>query len=172
MRDEPTAEELANYRVDRTNWEPGPWDGEPDRTQWQHAGYACLMVRHPRHGNWCGYVGVDETNPAFSKSWKNKDEFPDLESDVNYSDFCDGVICHVPAPGMPERVWWIGFDCGHAWDVHPGMHSHLPAAIRERYREEDRSMMKGTVLCPTYKTVAYVRKRVNALAEIRKANAG
>lgn len=158
-----SAEELNSYKVDKTNWTRGVWDEEPDRMQWEHAGYACLIVRHPRYGNWCGYVGVDEAHPAFSKSWKNKEEFPELETGVNYSDFCDGTICHVPAPDMPERVWWIGFDCGHVSDLQPGMHSHVPAAIRERYRAED-ERMKYSVLRPTYKTVAYVRKRVEELA--------
>ncbi len=28
-------------------------------------------------------------------------------------------ICHLPAPGEPDSVWWFGFDCAHAGDFNP-----------------------------------------------------
>lgn len=157
-----TAEQLANYKVDRTNWEPGPWDQEPDRVQWQHAGYACLMTRHPHHGNWCGYVGVDEASPFFAKKWGG-DDFPALDHEVNYSDFCDGHICHVPEAGMTDRVWWLGFDCGHAFDYCPGMHAMLPEAVRARFRREDAEF--DLLRKRHYWTEKEVHKRVEKLAD-------
>lgn len=36
-------------------------------------------------------------------------------------------ICHVPDPGEPETLWWLGFDTVHAGDYAPGM-----AAISRR----------------------------------------
>jgi hypothetical protein len=33
-------------------------------------------------------------------------------------------ICHVPAEGRPERVWWFGFDCAHYGDLCPGMNRY------------------------------------------------
>jgi hypothetical protein len=157
---EPTAEELANYRVDKSTWARGPWDREPDRVQWQHAGYACLMRRHPRDGFWCGYVGIDEAHPAFAKDWQGE-AFPALENEVNYSDFCGGTICHVPEPDMPERVWWIGFDCGHAWDIAPGLDARARSMMKYTAAEE----VIGGVFRQSYNTEAYVRRRVEALAD-------
>lgn len=29
---------------------------------------------------------------------------------LTYSDRCHDDICHVPAPGEPDDVWWFGFD--------------------------------------------------------------
>jgi hypothetical protein len=33
--------------------------------------------------------------------------------------------------GLGE-LHWLGFDCGHAWDMSPGLQSMLPPHIRER----------------------------------------
>lgn len=50
--------------VDRHGWGPGPWDGEPDKRQWEFEGTACLAVRGPS-GAWCGYAGVPEGHPLY-----------------------------------------------------------------------------------------------------------
>lgn len=34
-------------------------------------------------------------------------------------------VCHVPEPGRPDEVWWLGFDCGHAFDLSPTMAAKL-----------------------------------------------
>ena len=46
--------------VDKSEWERGEWDGEPDKVQWvdKDTGLFCLAVR--AHSHWCGYVGVGE----------------------------------------------------------------------------------------------------------------
>ena len=125
-----TREQLEAYKVDRTGWTAGPWDKEPDRLRWQHAGYACLMVRHPRHGYWCAYVGVDRAHPLYGKHPLHG-EAPELFArvdsarDLNYGDVCDGLVCHVPARGMPDDVWWLGMDFGHAFDQAPGLEAHM-----------------------------------------------
>lgn len=104
----------------------GPWADEPDKRQWidEATDLDCLMVRHGSSGHWCGYVGVPPGHP-----WHGKD-YGDLDVSVHggltYADFCmenagEEAICHVPEPGRPDHVWWLGFDCGHAWDRRPGM---------------------------------------------------
>jgi hypothetical protein len=30
-----------------------------------------------------------------------------------------GGICHIPYPGRPADVWWLGFDCAHCDDLSP-----------------------------------------------------
>ncbi len=45
-------------------------------------------------------------------------------------------ICHVPSPGEPDRVFWFGFDCAHAWDMSPGNTKYHLTHIRDEvYRD-------------------------------------
>ena len=109
---------------DKTKWGQGPWLFEPDQVQWvdEATGLTCIARRNMRGGNWCGYVGVNDGHPYFKKG------YDDVEADVHggltYADLCEGEpgegICHLPAPGEPDAVWWLGFDCAHAWDRRPG----------------------------------------------------
>jgi len=74
--------------VDRTGWGSGPWDGEPDKRQWQDeaTGLPCLIVRTTL-GHLCGYVGVpeghllhgkgySETVPALAEALERRKEQP------------------------------------------------------------------------------------------------
>jgi hypothetical protein len=138
---------------EKASWGPGPWQNEPDKEQWQDeaTGYACLIKRN-HFGALCGYVGLPEGHP-----WHGEicdDGSIEVHGGLNYFDFCQEgpegkTICHVPAPGEPEPLWWIGFDCAHAWDVSPGLEAmrsiHIPDS--------------------SYKTVAYVKAECARLAE-------
>lgn len=125
----------------------GPWVDEPDKIQWvdNATGLDCLMLRN-HMGNWCGYVGVPKDHPLYDKDYDQCCQPEDCEdwSDcydkghltpnravevhggLTFADFCspgepvDG-ICHVAAEGREEKVWWLGFDCGHGMDLSPGM---------------------------------------------------
>ena len=52
-----TTEQIDRTPVNRDGWGPGPWDGEPDRVEFKHAGLPCLLLRGPS-GAWCGYAAV------------------------------------------------------------------------------------------------------------------
>lgn len=119
---------VEEYRViDKSAWGPGPWQDEPDKVVWvdQATNLDCMAVRNECGGNWCGYVAVPEGHPAHGK------EYDDVEAHVHggltYSGLCraqpwrpTGGICHIEQPGRPERVYWLGFDCAHGWDMCPG----------------------------------------------------
>lgn len=121
--------------IDKTEWERGEWDGEPDKVQWpdEATGLPCIAKRHPTSGHWCGYVGVPEGHSAFGKGFEDvtvkddegADAYPDVHGGLTYADRCDNReneaegVCHVPDPGEPE-MWWLGFDCAHSGDVSPG----------------------------------------------------
>lgn len=124
-----TREEIEAYKVDRTDWGPGPWDGEPDRLDFEHAGLPCLLRRGPV-GAWCGYAGVPPGHPLHGVGY---DEAPALEVHwgLTFAGGCEGTICHVPKPGEPDNVWWLGWDCAHAGDYAP----HIQAVLR-RLRSE------------------------------------
>jgi hypothetical protein len=137
----------------------GEWNDEPDKIQWidDATGLDCLMHRSPS-GAWCGYVGVAEGHPAFGKDYDGVDV--EVHGGLTYAEFCMDTgdesygICHVPEPGRPHRVWWLGFDCAHAGDMTPA-HDALPgmAEIRERYPRNE-----------VYRNRAYVEHEVAELA--------
>ena len=145
--------------IDKTSWGPGPWLDEPDKEQYadEATGLPCLVKRSPLGGNLCGYVGVSEGHPWFGKDYGEIDA--EVHGGLTFADFCQEgdearTICHVPGPGEPDRVWWLGFDCGHTWDVTPGMEA------RERAYGHEPICIPGT----TYTTVAYVKAECASLA--------
>lgn len=103
--------------VDENRYGPGPWVGEPDRLEWRHRGLPCLMVRNVEIGNWCGYVAVPPGHPWHGKTDETIDA--DVHWGLTYTAGCGGHVCHVPQLGEPVDVWWLGFDCAHAYDVMP-----------------------------------------------------
>lgn len=145
-------ERFPTLFVDRSSWEPGPWDGELDRYEWKSEhGLPCLMVRQKTSGHWCGYVGVKPEHPWHGKSWD--DISPEVHGGITYGEHCGGNVCHVPEPGEPEDLWWVGFDCKHAWDESPG-----DAALNRKYGwspDYDKH----------YKAVPFVRSECESLAK-------
>jgi hypothetical protein len=157
--------------IDKSGWGDGPWQGEPDRVDFIHAGFACFALRNPRHGYWCGYVGVPREHPLYGRKWDETPAVGELEAHrgVNYSAPCGGDICHVPPAGMPADVWWLGFDCGRAMDLAPGSEA--------RFREL--LALKGKTYHPfsfevddpdspvreVYRDLPYVRAQIEGLAE-------
>jgi hypothetical protein len=102
----------------RKKWPPGPWHNEPDRVEFIHAGLNCLL--HRARGHWCGYVGLPASHPLHGKGYgDNGVDRLDVHGGVTYAEVCQGAVCHVPAEGEDEELWWLGFDCAHAWDRDP-----------------------------------------------------
>lgn len=148
---------------DRARWGPGPWDGEPDKVQWPDpaTGYACLIHRN-RMGALCGYVGVPEGHPWHGLGYS--DVGADVHGGLSYADVCDDVcfeergICHLPGPGEPEHLWWVGFDCAQFMDLVPSMARDYA----------DLGMTDPNDGSPgwrsTYRTIAYVKSECARLA--------
>jgi hypothetical protein len=182
---------VEEYRtVDKSKWGEGPWQSEPDKAVWvdEATGLDCLIVRGPV-GALCGYVGVAEGHPWFGKGYSYCLEHgPDCEDSWNHrntgevevhggltfagpcaeSEDPSVHICHVPQPGRPEKVWWFGFDCAHAWDEAPGMASR----DRERYEEarakgdtEGMRLWSYRDSDTTYRSVPYVEAEITSLAK-------
>jgi hypothetical protein len=117
-------------------------------------------------GAFCGYVGLPPGHPLHGKRYQELEEAHEaltVHGGLTFSDACheDGHICHVPQPGEPKDVWWLGFDCNHSGDFDPGgqalIAKTLPAAC---YWKDAHS---------TYKTLDYVRSEVEGLAAQLKA---
>ena len=135
--------ETIEYKfIDKSNWPTGQWNNEPDKVQWrdEHTGLPCL-ARRARNGIWCGYVGVSESHPWFGQPYQDHDDL-DVHGGLTFSDSCaaDGKehgICHKPAEGEPDKVWWFGFDCAHVYDLIPEMLRHYPRIPDETYKSID-----------------------------------
>lgn len=61
------------------------------------------------------------------------------------------AICHVPAIGEPDHLYWFGFDTSHAGDVCPKYAAKYPSGFADGYE--------------TYKDAAYVETQVASLAK-------
>lgn len=155
-------EKLADYKVDKTGWDDGPWMTEPDRVQWTHAGFACLVLRHPRHGFFCGYVAIDVAHPFYGKHPLREDLPIDTHRGLNYGAKCDGLICHVPEPGMPDDVWWLGFDLGHVWDIAPGLDARLERSLGLQ-------PIRSDIFKQQYRTIDYAKRATEELADELRA---
>ena len=143
--------------VDRTDWDSGPWDGEPDKVQWQDpdTGLPCLAVRNQAMGNWCGYVGVTPGHPFFGLHYDDEKVDVQVHGGLTFCGPCrendkEHGICHRPDPGEPDHVWWLGFDCNHAFDLAPGMVATLKkyaAGFGKFPRDEYRDLRYVTREC-------------------------
>lgn len=127
---------------DKSNWKaPEYCEGEPDKVQWVSdvTGLPCLAVRHPSSGHWCGYAAVMPGH-----KWHGKD-YNDVHADLgweheleelSFSRFCADSkdpskhICHIPEPGEPDNVWWLGFDFAHSCHLTPAHDFHYDQYAR------------------------------------------
>lgn len=119
--------------IDKTEWGDGPWANEPDKVQWvdEATGLDCLMVRHEGWGHWCGYVGVPKEHPFYGQSYWDVGLDVDVHGGFTFTNSCDEDaeeghgICHIPEPGRPGDVWWMGFDFHHIDDFAPGLQARM-----------------------------------------------
>ena len=141
--------------MDRSDWEPGPWDSEPDRVEFEFEGFPCL-IRRVQSGAFCGYVGVPPGHPVHGV---HKGSLPviHVHGGVTFTGPCEPEqgICHTPKPGEPEDVWWLGFDCAHAGvDRMPGFD-----ALCRRSKSRLVTLLEGY-----YRTLEFVRSQCVLLA--------
>lgn len=155
-------EHLAKIASSKQEWPKGPWSDELDRLEWRFLGFPCMIQRGPM-GALCGYVGVPPGHSAYDK------DYGELEVSVHggltFANRCSGSICHVPEPGESDEVFWLGFDCGHAYDLSPSMvlfHENF-----DRTHPQFRDVPRDEV----YRDLAYVKEQVELLAIQLKAMA-
>jgi hypothetical protein len=162
----PTYHEWVDSTIDRTGWATGDWDDEPDKMVWVDPAtdLDCMIHRVETTGALCGYVGVPTGNPAFGE--EPFESGYNVHGGVTYGSPCQPGedpsqgICHVPEPGRPEEVYWLGFDCSHAWDVMPAMMAR-EAALGMPPMPDFGDRFPRT----TYKDVNYVIAEIRKLAE-------
>lgn len=120
-------DKLTQPPIDKTQWGPGPWQTEPDHLHVWDRGFIELIERNPGMGNLCGYLGVFPGHPWHGLSLAQLNELAEPHGGFSWSaENCSDVV------GLSTKKaaghWFVGFDCGHAWDLSPGMrkyYSHL-----------------------------------------------
>jgi hypothetical protein len=159
--------------MDKSTWGDGPWSAEVDKEQFsdEATGLPCLIKRSPL-GALCGYVGVSEGHPWFGQGYDDvrvaidgPPDYPEVHGGLTFAGFCqegpeDKTVCHIPGPGEPDRVWWLGFDCAHAFDLSPAMR----ARERESYPPSLLDMREDLGMRETYKDIGYVKDQCTLLA--------
>ncbi len=146
--------DMKNKPIDRSGFGPGPWDGEPDRVDLvTEEGFPGLILRNSM-GGLCGYLAVPPGHPWHGKDYQDIGAY--CHGGLTYSGECRGNICHVPQPGEPDDVWWVGFDCVHSMDVVPSHNKLFPG---EAY----------AITGSRYRDVGYVTREIESLARQAKA---
>jgi len=110
-------ERLRNEFEDRDQWASGPWDNEPDKLDFVCNGFPCMIIRNPL-GVLCGYVGIPPGHPWYEKHYN--DLTVSAHGGLTFSDWSTMKPAELDA-SEAVRQWWIGFDCGHAFDIVPAM---------------------------------------------------
>lgn len=136
--------------LDKSSWLAG--QHESDRVEWRYKGVPCLLRRSPSSGAWCGYAAVTgPTHPWFGETEMAECNV-DVHGGVTFASMCEGDICHVPRPGEPDHVFWIGFDCGHAGDFSPMLELQL-RSLRSQLASAGRLFESGVYRDQTYAMV-------------------
>lgn len=141
--------------IDKSKWKRGAWDSEPDKMQWEdeETRLPCLIRRGPM-GAWCGYVALPRSHPFYKKQFEHCDNEPiNVHGGLTFSNVCsddkEHGICH-DVDGKEEKVWWLGFDCGHLGDLHPKMGS-IPSNV-------------NIFASGTYRDISYAKAETTTLA--------
>lgn len=91
----------------------------------------------------------------------------EVHGGLTYSDKCNDHICHVPQPGEPEDLWWLGFDANHGGDLAPRLDAITKRAFYalgdgEEWERNHQWMHDNY---ETYRDIDYVKAEVEKLAE-------
>ena len=134
------------------------WRLEPDSKVWIDADTDLDCIARRSHlWAWCGYVGVPKSNRAHGKHYDHPSlREIDVHGGLTYS------MANSKDLGLDEGedLWWLGFDCAHAWDL-------IPVFV-------DTELAYGGILMPTmeedhYRDLPYVHRQCTHLAELLNA---
>lgn len=126
------------------------WEEEPDRVEFVHKGFKCLVLRHSTLKHLRGYVALPKEHPYYGCHYDNLNV--DVHGGLTFGKKGDGK-------DWEPNYWWIGFDCAHAGDYTPGIEEMLTTA---GFKKGPKGI-KG-VFRETYKSIDYVKKEVRKLA--------
>jgi hypothetical protein len=157
-----------HFMAPRSMWGEGPWTGEPDELYWRHApsNYPCAIWRNAQ-GALCGYVGVPPAHPLHGAGYDAAGEYLEAHGGLTFADTFEGRHLAAPEEWRLPVWWFLGFDCGHAFDLSPAMNALRnsdPVVSAWRARSLTMAEEFSSRWRETYKSVAMVRAMVEDLA--------
>ena len=132
---------------------------EPNKETFTYKGYKCLIKRLKDTGHLNGYVGLSAEHELHGVNYNNLNI--ECHGGLTFSDFWEEEN---------DGLWYIGFDCGHAWDMQPLLyvnlkqivHSYKLDGVEHTYESEPNyDIIDGT----TYKDIEYVRNECKAIVD-------
>jgi len=132
-----------------------PWENEPDRLEWEHKGFKCLIVRNQALKHLCGYVAIPNGHPWFGRDYFQIDA--DVHGGLTFGGYGHEKKCenHASYKSISDqkgqKLWWIGFDAAHLGDLIPF--------------EVEQGTWMGTDTTNVYRNIEYVKDQVEKLAE-------
>lgn len=98
---------------------------------WNFNGFDCVAALNEQMGVRVGYVRIPEDHQWYGLDY---DDIPcEAHGGLTFSNFHPGIEWAVEIPDG----YWIGFDCGHAWDQWPVEEAaaYLPKELFDRLSE-------------------------------------
>jgi hypothetical protein len=72
------------------------------------AGLRAIVIFNQNGQYRCGYVGVEKDSGYYGVENTDIDEYLTVHGGVTFSSHLNG---------LPENIWWIGYDCAHSGDL-------------------------------------------------------
>lgn len=106
---------LQDTRPPRGSGSAEPWRDEPNRVAWRDpaTGLQCLILRHMVMGHLNGYVRVPRDHAMHGMRKHRQVGRLRVHGGITFTGCLGGRAM--------KRGHWFGFDCGHAFDLVPGM---------------------------------------------------
>lgn len=124
------------------------WVDEPDTEDGEHAGYPYALRRHSTFGCWLGYVTVPYGHPWYGKDYDDPVlEHVAVHGGLTFADYKDDGL-----------GWTVGFDCGHGFDLMPGL-------MDNEVMKRTQRMTRGTPFPITYKDIEFARRQARRLCK-------
>jgi hypothetical protein len=129
LQREGNRDQSHRFRLPKAKWGPGPWQDEPDRVDFEHAGLPCAIIRNLHvTGSLCGYVGVPDSHPWWGKDAHTCVATPQCPEPPP-PDFEQWAKDGMPVPpegsrwraSMQEPTWSCGHTIGSMVSVHGGI---------------------------------------------------
>ena len=118
-----------------------PWETEPDFLEFidEDTGYRCFIQRHPELKHLCGYVELPKEHKLYGKTNVDNEFFLNLDvhGGVTYAN-AKRIKRHEKRPNLfidEYASFVVGFDCGHAGDLAPGLVPSIKSFHEEVYRD-------------------------------------
>jgi hypothetical protein len=72
------------------------------------SGFRAIVIFNQNGQYRCGYVGVEKDSGYYGVENSDVDEHLNVHGGITFSGHLNG---------LPENIWWIGYDCAHSGDL-------------------------------------------------------